>query len=154
MSMWITRIILVLLAYEYVQICLFITYSIFTSTNLNHQTHDSGKIKVLSNERRPKRNFVKNLDPIGMHMKNNTYENQLLTMDLVVYLKGELGNHLLQIAMGKIMELVALEDGRFHVNTRYLSKSEKTSEEIHNCFSKNLSEEKMNLVKWNVSSAE
>eukprot|EP00590_Aulacoseira_subarctica_P009590 CAMPEP_0172429944 /NCGR_PEP_ID=MMETSP1064-20121228/52502_1 /TAXON_ID=202472 /ORGANISM="Aulacoseira subarctica , Strain CCAP 1002/5" /LENGTH=363 /DNA_ID=CAMNT_0013175677 /DNA_START=246 /DNA_END=1337 /DNA_ORIENTATION=+ len=77
---------------------------------------------------------------------------QMVNVDLVVYLTGELGNHLLKIASGKIMQLRALEDGRFNFTLRYLSqglpKSSVAIKEVHKCFSKHFSLDKVNLKEW------
>eukprot|EP00590_Aulacoseira_subarctica_P003013 CAMPEP_0172419064 /NCGR_PEP_ID=MMETSP1064-20121228/5511_1 /TAXON_ID=202472 /ORGANISM="Aulacoseira subarctica , Strain CCAP 1002/5" /LENGTH=396 /DNA_ID=CAMNT_0013158335 /DNA_START=154 /DNA_END=1344 /DNA_ORIENTATION=+ len=98
------------------------------------------------------------VDQIVKKVGNKTQENQPAKMDLVIYLGGELGNHMLQIAMGRIIQLVAMEDGRLQFTVRYLSqgltKSERTCKELQKCFSAHFSEEKVNLMEWNISSIE
>jgi len=73
---------------------------------------------------------------------------QMVNVDLVVYLSGEFGNNLLKIASGKIIQLRALEDGRFNFTLRYLSqgitKSIKARDEVHKCFSRHFSRDKVN----------
>jgi len=77
---------------------------------------------------------------------------QMVNVDLVVYLSGEFGNNLLKIASGKIIQLRALEDGRFNFTLRYLSqgitKSIKARDEVHKCFSRHFSRDKVNLNEW------
>ncbi len=90
--------------------------------------------------------------------QNITNDNHMVKLNLVVYLSGELGNHMFQIAMWKIIQLVALEDGRFNFTMRYVSqglvKSERTCQEFYKCFSKNLSQDKVNLMEWKRKSPE
>jgi hypothetical protein len=48
--------------------------------------------------------------------ENSTH---ILPLDLFIFLTGRLGNNLLEIAYGKIIQLLALEDGRFNFTIRY-----------------------------------
>ena len=49
------------------------------------------------------------------------HQKPLIPLDLVVMLSGELGNYLLKIAYGKIVQTVAQEDGRFNFTLRFMS---------------------------------
>ena len=164
MSIPVRRVGLVLLGS--IQLCLFLRfYLLFHSTNMgtNSQMNNIGNINTINEKgtikvKDKKITLDAAVDRIVEKVGNKTQENQPVKMDLVVYLSGELGNHLLQIAMGKIIQLVAVEDGRFQFNVRYLSqgltKSERTCKELQKCFSKNFSAEKVNLMEWNISSME
>jgi len=83
---------------------------------------------------------------------------QMVNVDLVVWLSGEFGNNLLKIASGKIIQLIALEDGRFNFTLRYLSqgfsKSNKARNEVHKCFSRHFSRDKVNLNEWAANTEE
>jgi len=83
--------------------------------------------------------------------ENSTH---ILQLDLFIFLTGRLGNNLLEIAYGKIIQLLALEDGRFNFTIRCLwntgMKTEISVEELHTCFSKYFSKESVNLMEWQI----
>jgi hypothetical protein len=85
-------------------------------------------------------------------------QKPLIPLDLVVMLSGELGNYLLKIAYGKIVQTVAEEDGRFNFTLRFVSpgspKSYKTSQEIKQCFPKHFSEKEINMDEFLLKSPE
>lgn len=80
---------------------------------------------------------------------NNNNNKELPKLDLVIMLRGEFGNILLQIAYGKIIQFFALENGYFNFTLRYASpgypRSLKACREVQRCFSKHLSADKVNL---------
>jgi hypothetical protein len=77
-------------------------------------------------------------------------------LDLVVILHGELGNNLLKIAYGNIVQCFALEEGMFNFSLRYVSQGLKESEsarkDLERCFSKHLSSDQVNLAEWKLKS--
>ena len=164
MSISVKRVGLVLLSS--IQLCLFLRFyrpfhSTYMGTNRQmnnignrHTINEKGTIKVKDKAI----TLDATVDQIVKKVGNKTQENQPVKMDLVVYLGGELGNHMLQIEMGRIIQLVAMEDGRLQFTVRYLSqgltKSERTCKELQKCFSAHISEEKVNLMEWNISSIE
>jgi hypothetical protein len=79
-------------------------------------------------------------------------------LDLVVILHGQLGNNLLKIAYGKIVQCFALEEGMFNFSLRFVSQGLQTSEsarkDLEQCFSKHLSSDKVNLGEWKLKSVE
>ena len=81
-----------------------------------------------------------------------------INLDLVIPLTGELGNHLSKIAYGKILQLMALEDGRFNFTLRYLSeglsRSETARQDVQNCFSRYFASDEVNMAEWNAKSEE
>jgi len=83
--------------------------------------------------------------------ENSTH---ILPLDLFIFLTGRLGNNLLEIAYGKIIQLLALEDGRFNFTIQYLwntgMKTEISVEELHTRFSKYFSKESVNLMEWQI----
>lgn len=72
-----------------------------------------------------------------------------INVDLVIMLSGELGNYILKIAYGKIVQAVAKEDGRFNFTLRFmnpgLTKNLKAGREIKKCFSKHFSSKEVNM---------
>ncbi len=88
-------------------------------------------------------------EQIMVHNNMSDNNNQMLEADLFVHLLGELGNNLLAIAYGKIIQLFALEDGRFNFTIRYLwnsGQTKVTDEEVQKCFSKHFSKGAVNLT--------
>jgi len=86
------------------------------------------------------------------------HQKPLIPLDLVVMLSGELGNYLLKIAYGKIVQKVAEEDGRFNFTLRFvtpgLPKNYKTSQEIKQCFPKHFSAKEINMDEFLLKSPE
>lgn len=91
-------------------------------------------------------------EQITIHDETADGINRMLEVDLFIFLSGRLGNNLLAIAYGKIIQLFGREDGRFNFTIRYLwnsgMKTNVSVEEVHQCFSKHFSKEKVNLIEW------
>mmetsp|Transcript_28232 Transcript_28232/g.40430 ORF Transcript_28232/g.40430 Transcript_28232/m.40430 type:complete len:441 (+) Transcript_28232:138-1460(+) len=136
----------------------------YVSTNITHFTLTSTTLSKASQSvddrsNRPKEFIGAVKYPIistAAPRNNNTTSDNLVKLDLLVFLSGELGNNLLSIAKGKIIQILALEDGRFNFTLRYLwnggEKSAKAGQEVQKCFSKHLSKEIVNLTEWNSKS--
>jgi hypothetical protein len=79
-----------------------------------------------------------------------------IRLDLVIMLSGELGNYMLKIAYGKIVQTVAQEDGRFNFTLRFMSpglpKNLKAGSEIKKCFSKHFSAKEINMDEFRLKS--
>jgi len=79
-------------------------------------------------------------------------------LDLVILLRGELGNNMFKIAYGKIIQLYALDEGMFNFTLRFVSegfiKSESARRDLELCFSKHFSSQQVNLAEWTVNSVE
>ena len=113
--------------------------------------NNSEKKNVIANSTQEK--YAQNtVDDIIENDNITKFTMKMVNADLVVTLSGELGNNLLKIASGKIIQLKALEDGRFNFTLRYLSqglsKSDKARNEVHKCFSRHFSPDKVNLNEW------
>jgi hypothetical protein len=97
---------------------------------------------------------------IASNSISNTRDSKpsLPLIDLVVILSGELGNNLLKIAFGKIIQCFALEEGMFNFSLRFVSqglrKSISARHDVEQCFSKHFSPNLVNLAEWKLNSAD
>lgn len=100
------------------------------------------------------------VDDISTIVRNSSKNSppSLPQLDLVVLLSGELGNNLLKIAFGKIIQCYALEERMFNFSLRFvsqgLSKSVSARRDMENCFSKHFSPNLVNLAEWKLNSAD
>lgn len=106
-------------------------------------------------------NFTQLINTTTLSFQNDTSnvpksfrDKPLPKLDLVIMLRGEFGNILLQIAYGKVIQFFALEKGYFNFTLRFASpgysKSLKACREVRRCFPKHLSADKLNLEELNL----